>query len=41
VGHGGLENSLIRHKKIINRAAAVLYLVIAGITLGEVTGIFT
>ena len=39
VGHIGLEKSLSRHKMLLNRASAVLYLIIAGYSLGNFTGL--
>jgi len=39
VGQFGLENGLVRHQVLINRAAACLYLIVAGITIGNVTGL--
>ena len=41
VGHIGLEKSLSRHSVILNRASAGLYLIIAGYSLGNVTGLMT
>jgi threonine/homoserine/homoserine lactone efflux protein len=38
VGHIGLERSLSRHRVILNRASAGFYLVIAGISLGNISG---
>jgi threonine/homoserine/homoserine lactone efflux protein len=40
VGHIGLEKSLSRHRVILNRASAGFYLIIAGLSLGNVTGLF-
>jgi len=39
VGHIGLEKSLSRHKVLLNRASAGLYLIIAGYSLVNVTGL--
>ena len=39
VGHIGLEKSLNRHKMILNRASAGLYLIVAGYSLGNFTGL--
>jgi len=39
VGHIGLEKSLSRHRVILNRASAGFYLIIAGLSLGHVTGL--
>ena len=39
VGHIGLEKSLSRHKMLLNRASACLYLIIAGYSLGNFTGL--
>jgi len=39
VGHIGLEKSLSRHKLSLNRASAGLYLIIAGYSLGNLTGL--
>lgn len=40
-GHIGLEKSLVHHRGAINRAAAGFYLIIACITLGNMSGILT
>jgi threonine/homoserine/homoserine lactone efflux protein len=39
VGHIGLEKSLSRHRVMLNRASAGFYLIIAGYSLGHVTGL--
>jgi len=39
VGHIGLEKELSRHSVLLNRAAAGFYLIIAGLTLGQMTGL--
>jgi threonine/homoserine/homoserine lactone efflux protein len=39
VGHIGLEERLGRYSMLLNRAAATVYLMIAGITLGQVSGL--
>jgi len=39
VGHIGLEKSLSRHSVLLSRATAGFYLIIAGYTLGNVTGL--
>ncbi len=39
VGHIGLEKSLSRHSMLLNRVSAVFYLIIAGFSLGQVTGL--
>ena len=39
VGHIGLEKGLSRHNVLLNRASAVFYLIIAGISLGQITGL--
>ena len=39
IGHTGLENRLVRHRNLLNRSAAGLYLIVACITLANVTGI--
>ena len=39
VGHIGLEKSLSRHRVLLNRASAGFYLIIAGYSLGHVTGL--
>ncbi len=39
VGHIGLEERLGRHSLLLNRASAASYLIIAGITLGQVSGL--
>jgi len=39
VGHIGLEKSLYRHRVILNRASASFYLIIAGLSLMNVTGL--
>ena len=41
VGHIGLEKSLSRHRVLLNRASAGFYLIIAGYSLGHVTGLLT
>ena len=39
VGYVGLEKSLDRHKVLLNRASAGFYLIIAGYSLGNATGL--
>ena len=39
VGHIGLEKSLSRHKMLLNRASACLYLIIASYSLGNFKGL--
>ena len=39
VGHTGLANSLVRHSDLLHRTAAGLYLIVACVTLANVTGI--
>ncbi|KPJ98539.1 MAG: hypothetical protein AMJ60_07870 [Desulfobacterales bacterium SG8_35] len=39
VGHMGLEKSLYRHRVLLNRASAGFYLIIAGLSLGNITGL--
>ena len=41
VGHIGLDKSLSRHSVLLNRASAGFYLIIAGYSLGNVTGLLT
>jgi len=41
VGHTGLEKSLSRHSVLLSRATAGFYLIIAGYSLGNVTGLLT
>ena len=38
VGHTGLDKSLNRHRMLLNRIAAGFYLIIAGLSLGQLTG---
>ena len=39
VGHIGLEKRLNRHSVLLNRASAGFYLIIAGFSLGQITGL--
>ena len=41
VGHIGLDKSLSRHRVLLNRVSAGFYLIIAGYSLGNVTGLLT
>jgi threonine/homoserine/homoserine lactone efflux protein len=41
VGHIGLEKSLNRHRVLLNRASAGFYLIIACLSLGQVTGLLS
>ena len=41
VGHIGLDKSLSRHRVLLNRTSAGFYLIIAGYSLGNVTGLLT
>jgi threonine/homoserine/homoserine lactone efflux protein len=41
VGHMGLEKSLYRHRVLLNRASAGFYLIIAGLSLGNIMGLLT